>query len=221
MKTYRFLLLFFTLLPLAGLSQSGQQGGILPSININKKLPKDWAVNFKTESRQSLFKEEFNYDYLLTDFSLAGAKKIGINTTVVSGYLLRVTDKGIVNRAIQQVSIVNRYPTFRIAHRVSTDQTFEENDAPEFRFRYRASAEIPLNGQSVDPKEFFLKLNNEYLNALQSGEYGLEIRGVGLLGYALTAKSKLEFGLDYRLDSFLNSRPRHRSWLSLNFYQSI
>ncbi|MFZ6052050.1 DUF2490 domain-containing protein [Halocola ammonii] len=221
MKIHRFLFLFSLLLPFLAQSQSSDQAGILPSININKKLPKDWSVNFKTESRQSLFQEEFNYDYLLTDISLAGAKKIGINTTVAAGYLLRVTDSGIVNRTIQQLSSVKRYPAFRVAHRISTDQTFEENDDTEFRFRYRASAEIPLNGESLDPGEYFLKINNEYLNSFQGNDYDLEIRGVGLLGFAVSAKSKLECGLDYRLDSFLNSAPRHRYWLSLNFYQSI
>ena len=209
------------MLPLFSSAQSSNQAGILPSININKKLPKDWSINFKTESRQSLFKEGFNYNYLLTDFSLAGAKKIGINTTVAVGYLLRVTDNGLVNRAIQQVSSVKRYPSFKFGHRFSADQTFEANDDAEFRFRYRASVEIPLNGQSLDPKELFLRLNNEYLNALRSGKYDLEIRGVGLIGYAFTANSKFELGLDVRLDSFLNTKLRNRSWLSLNFYQSI
>lgn len=208
-------------MPLFGFAQSNNQAGLLPAININKKLPKDWSINFKTESRQLLFKEVLIYDYLLTDFSIAGAKKIGVNTTVAAGYLLRVTDDGFVNRAIQQISFVKRYQNFKIAHRVSADQTFEKHSNPEFRFRYRATAEIPLNGQALDPKELFLKFNNEYLNAIKASKYDLEIRAVGLIGYAFTTKSKLEFGLDYRLDSFIDCLSSSRSWISLNFYQSI
>lgn len=221
MKSHRILFLVLFLIPLPNIAQNSFEFGILPSLNINKKLPKDWSVNFKTESRQSLFKNDFNYDYLLTDLSLAAAKKTGINTTIAIGHLIRVTNVGIINRSIQQISTIKRYYSFRVAHRFSADQTYEKNNYTEFRLRYRASVEIPLNGQSLDPKELFLKLNNEYLNVLYGGEYDLEIRGAGFIGYTLTSTNKLELGLDYRLDSFIKDNPRHRFWIGINIYLSI
>ena len=126
-----FLLLVF--MPLANFAQSSFEYGILPSLNINKKLPRDWSVNFKTESRQSLFKDDFNYDYLLTDFSLIAAKKTGINTTIALGYLMSINEEDINNRTIQQISIIKRYSDFRIAHRISSDQTFYKNKDIELR----------------------------------------------------------------------------------------
>lgn len=208
-------------MPKTALSQSEFQFGLLPSINFNKKLPRDWSINFKAESRQALAREEFEYEYLLTDLSLAVARKISVNTTVAGGYLLRITDDRILHRTIQQLSTVVNYPGFKLGHRIAADQTFDLDDATVFRFRYRASVEIPLSGQTLDPKELFVKVSNEYLNGFYKDIYDLEIRALGFLGYSLTAASKLELGLDYRINSFVNGPARHRLWLGLNFYQSL
>jgi hypothetical protein len=194
---------------------------LLPSLNINKKLPKDWSLNFKAESRQSLFKEEFKYSYLLTEMSIAASKKIGINTSIAAGYLVGVDDKSVKNRSIQQVTFVKRYSNFRLSHRFLADQTFVNEENVEFRFRYRLSKEIPLQGESLDSREFFLKLSNEYLNSFQNKSFDMEIRGAALLGYVISPTNKIEFGADYRLDSFINGVARNRYWIGINLYQSI
>ncbi len=209
------------LLPLLAQAQASHQLGLLPSINLNKKLPKDWSLNFKAESRQSLYRGGFDYEYLLTDVALVAAKKIGINTSAAAGYLMRIDAEGVRHRAIQQISFVKRYAGFRLSHRVSADQTFENGDAPEYRLRYRLSSEVPLQGLSLDPKEFFLKLSNEYLGSMQHDDLDLEIRAAAFIGYAISPKQKLELGLDYRLDSFIHGQARNRYWIGLNFYQSL
>jgi hypothetical protein len=221
MKRHLLTLIVLLLLHFNNFAQSTFELGFLPTLNINKKLPKDWSLNFKTESRQSLIKDDFNYDYLLTDISLAASKKIGINTSVAMGYLMRIDDEGIRNRTIQQITFVKRYTGFRLSHRFLADQTFEKDDETEFRFRYRISSEIPLQGKSLDPKEFFLKINNEYLNSIQDKNYDLEIRGGAFLGYVLSPKNLIELGLDNRLDSFIEGNPRNRFWIGLNFYMSF
>lgn len=109
----------------------------------------------------------------------------------------------------------------RLAHRVVADQTFSESEATEYRLRYRLAAEVPLNGQSADAKEFYIKISNEYLNSVQSAEYDLEIRLVPLLGYTVTEKHKIEAGLDYRVNSFLGHNARHSFWISLNWFIEI
>jgi hypothetical protein len=216
-------IVFLVLISLSGVSLAQQVNtiGILPSVNINTKLPKDWFVNFKAESRQILVKDGFKYSYQLTDFSFAGGKKVGIRTTIAIGYLFGITNDGTVNRFIQQVSHVKQYQTFKLAHRLQTDQTFIKDISTEYRIRYRLSAEIPLSGQTLDVKEFFIKINNEYLNSLQGGDYDLEIRIAGYIGYVVSQKNKLEFGVDNRVDSFINDNMRNRFWLGLNFYQSF
>lgn len=217
----RILILILVSLPLFINGQENLAGGLLPALNINKKLPKDWSLNFKTESRQALYDDnEFGYRYLLTDFSLASAKKVGINTTLAMGYLLRITEESNASRAIQQLSTIRRYTTFKMAHRIMTDQTFRKSGTT-YRFRYRASGEVPLNGSAVDPGELFIKLNHEYLNALEGEAYELEIRAAAFVGYFIAPGSKLELGMDYRLASFLNERSNHRTWMAINYYRTF
>lgn len=222
-----FYLLLFVLITFFSKAQSSYQFGLLPSINLNKKLPQDFQLNFKLESRQ-LLKEgffertnDFNYDYVLTDFSLLAAKKIDIDKSVVIGYSIRAREGSIINRSIQQFIITNSYSGFKLSHRISTDQTFEEAEKMEFRLRYRLSSAIALNGQDVDNQEFYLKLNNEYVNSFQDAKYDLEIRILSFVGYKFTDKQKLELGLDYRINSFLKSTAKNRLWISMNWYQVL
>lgn len=220
MKRFGLSLFLVLLMHLNNYAQS-LEIGLLPSLNLNKKLPKDWSLNFKAESRQSLHKDDFNYDYLLTDISFAASKKIGINTAVAVGYLTRIDDGEIKHRTFQQLAFVKRKTSLSFSHRLLADQTFQKDDTEELRLRYRISAEIPLQGTSLDLKEFFVKLNNEYLNSLYHKNYDLEIRGAAFLGYVISPANKLEFGLDYRISSFINGNTRNRLWLGLNFYSAI
>lgn len=208
-------------------AQSSFQTGLLPSINFNKGISEDWSLNFKIESRQLLKdgffrnKNEFDYDYLLTDFTTITSKKIGLNNAISFGYTLRVADKDLVHRFIQQITLTKRYSSMRLGHRFSTDQTFAHDRSVQFRVRYRLTAELPLNGQSVDPKEFYIKINNEYLNVFQNKDYDLELRLVPLLGYNFNDNNKLETGLDYRLSSFIHTGSRSSFWLSINWFIKI
>lgn len=212
---------------LIGYSQSNFQSGFLPSINLNKKLENDWSFNFKIESRQTLKEgiigdnNSVLYDYSLTDFSLILAKKVAFNQTIAAGYLIRLRDQKPTHRFIQQYVITKAYSGFRLSHRFVADETFDEREVMVFRLRYRISSLFPLNGQSIDPKEFYIKINHEYLNAFQSNNYDLEIRLTPFLGYIVNDDSKLEFGLDYRINSFLENQTSNRYWLSLNWFLSI
>jgi hypothetical protein len=117
--------------------------------------------------------------------------------------------------------VVQRLSGWLFAHRVSSEQTFSSVERPEFRLRYRITSEIPLNGVSVDEGEFYVKINNEYLNSLQANKYDLEIRLVPLLGYDITDNFKLELGLDYRVDSFIYTITEHNYWICFNVFIDI
>lgn len=201
--------------------QTTHEAGILPSININKKLEQDWAINFRVESRHVFFDKTFNYNYILTDFSVAVSKKINLHSSVIFGYLLRTEKAEVSNRMFQQFNFIKPYNGITIGHRFGLDQTFSIFESPEFRFRYRITAEIPLKGQSSDPLELFIKFNNEYLNEIQSNIYDLEIRLAGYLGYNFNRNSKIELGIDYRLNSFIRLTPANRFWIGINYFQSL
>lgn len=84
-------------------AQSSYQYGIIPSINLHKKIPGNWSTNFKLESRQSIYKQDFKYEYLLTDLSLIVTKRIATNITVGGGYLLRIEDDKFKNSLVLSI----------------------------------------------------------------------------------------------------------------------
>lgn len=198
--------------------------GTLPSININKKVKNDWSYNVKLEARQLLREGDFNgpvntdFDYVLTDISLITTKKVGLNSRIAGGYLIRLRGEEIIQRTIQQFTTVKRMVGFRLAHRFVSDQTFASAEGPEFRLRYRIGTEIPLNGEAVDPTEFYIKVNNEYLNSWQAKDFDLEIRLVPFLGYAISGNNKIELGLDYRIRSFLDTKTHQNFWVGINWF---
>jgi hypothetical protein len=205
-------------------AQSTFQLGGLPSLNVNKKLKNDWSVNSKIESRLLFQRGDLqgevdkNFKYVLTDISLFGAKKIGLGSRIALGYLIRFEEKEVYHRFVQQFVLVQKLSGSRLAHRLLCDQTFSASEAPEFRLRYRLTSELPLNGESVDPGEFYMKINNEYVNSIQAMKYDLEIRLVPLLGYDISKRLKIETGLDYRVNGFLKGSTRHSYWMNLNFF---
>lgn len=226
-KTYLFLMFLGLLYVNTPQAQNIYRFGALPSLNINNKFQNGWSLNSRVESRQLMSSGDFQgnsnteYRYILTDFSFITAKKVGLNSRISGGYLFRLRETEIIHRLIQQYTMVQKMNGFRLAHRFSSDQTFANGEFPEFRLRYRLTSEIPLNGESVDPKEFYIKINNEYLKSWQATDYDFEIRIVPLLGYNIKDNNKIEAGLDYRVNSFLNNNTLHSFWLSLNWFIEI
>ena len=54
-----------------------------------------------------------------------------------------------------------KYNSLSLAHRFSTDQTFRPNQKTEFRLRYRWAADLPLKGNKLNSKEFYLKFKRK------------------------------------------------------------
>ena len=135
--------------------------------------------------------------------------------------MIRFEEGVLIHRSIQHYVVVQKLSGFRLAHRFLTDQTFSVNEEPKFRLRYRISSELPFNGESVDPGEYYLKINNEYINSLQVKKYDLEIRLIPLIGYGISERFKIETGLDYRVNSFLTNKTRNSYWMTLNFFIGI
>ena len=223
-KSYILLILFF-IAAAKTYSQSTYRFGSIPSINLNKDLKRGWNLNYKSEFRY-MFEEgiknispSIQQKYIHTDFSLLASKNIGLGNKFAFGFLARVTNKRIIQRYIQQFIILRNYDGFRMSYRFSADQTFGESNV--FRFRYRTSSEIPLEGLKVDKSEFYLKLNQEILNNFQSNNYDMELRFVPNLGYKFKDNNKVEIGVDYRINNFLKTLPRHTVFVALNWYVKI
>lgn len=203
-------------------SQAQNRVGFLPQVNLNISLGNGWKANTKLESRQIFADgEETGYRYERTDFAALLTRKNTAGSSWGAGYMIRFQGDDLIHRAIQQFSMVRKYEVLRIGHRFSTDQTFRPESPVEYRFRYRISSDFPLQGQSVDPGEFYLKLSNEYLGILEGGEADLEIRGLAALGWSQADYNKFEFGLDYRADALIHTSGRHNFWMYLGWFLSI
>lgn len=205
-------------------AQNSYQWGLLPSLNLNKKISDDWSLNTKLEGRYLFESGDVNGEvdekgkYLQTDISMVAAKKVGLNSKIGGGYLIRIKGDEIFHRTTQQYNIVQKLTSLRLAHRFVTDQTFSEHEKPEFRLRYRISTELPLDGKTVDHGEWYLKISNEYLYKIQGSDSEMEIRLVPLLGYDISENLKWETGLDYRLSPAFSHPKRDSFWVSMNFY---
>jgi len=205
-------------------AQGFYRAGFLPGLNVSKGLPKGFNLNFKAESRQGIMAgtfgeaREWKYNYYLTDLALVASKKVGLNNRLAIGYLVRLRDDLTVHRAIQQFTLVRSYRLVRTAHRFAADESFASGLSMEVRIRYRFTAEIPFNGKAVDTREFYLKVNNEYLSAFYDDEYGLEIRFSPMFGYVFSDNNKLEFGPDYRLSAIFDKATLSSFWLRINWY---
>ncbi len=217
------LLLFFQIV----YAQQAYRAGVLPGINVNIKLKNTWRLNVRTESRLDVLTANFGdtvnpkFDYDLTDISFMVSKRIGLRHQVAAGYLLRLESGRIAHRFLQQITFIQKLSSIRLAHRIFTDQTLFASEKPIFRLRYRIGAEIPLQGNSVDPHEFYSKFSNEFLGSIQSKLPGYENRIVPTIGYAFTDNNKLEWGLDYRTTIIKNRNPLHTFWLSINWFVTL
>lgn len=205
-------------------AQSRFQTGFLGSMNLNRKLTKDLEANFKWEHRvmgprgtEGIVRDE-NVFYDLSDASLLVLKKTGVSAKFGGGYLWRAGVDGHMHRLIQQYIWVQRFSAFRLAWRLSSDQSFAREEEAVYRLRLRAVAEIPLNGQVADPGEWYLKLGSEYLSAWSAGTHQPELRLVPLMGYEFSDRNKLEVGLDYRIRNPHLSRRASQYWLNVNWF---
>lgn len=207
-------------------AQQNWQIGWLPEINLNAGLGNDWSLNLKVESRLlqrsgTFDGESGEWQYGLTDVALAGSRKLTGGRNLTGGYLWRQSPEADRHRLFQQFSVVQPFIALRLGHRLAADQTFGGGEPAVWRLRYRLSLELPLNGQEINRREFYLKASNEYLNSWEEGTYDLEVRLGGVLGYVITDANKLETGPDYRLDGFLNGAAGHTLWWKLSWFRKI
>jgi len=225
----KFLFVAFPLfcIPLLVFPQASYRAGTLPQVNVNFSINKNFKLNTKLESRQIFSEREPDKPvsnqlrYERTDLAMVLTKKISADNTAGAGYLIRLEDGRFAHRLIQQFSNVRKLEMLRIAHRIVADETFRSNDPAEFRLRYRLGVEKPLNGRDIDPKEFYAKLNNEYLGIVADSRADMEIRASLALGYNATDNNKIELGVEYRVNEFNANVQAQQFWLTLGWFIGI
>lgn len=225
------LIVFFTLILVVG-SLSAQQNqifftGIFPEVSLTKKVSDRIKLNFKVENQEIIFNnqdaqsENPQFTHYRTDLMMFFDRSIRPGVSVALGVFHRFQENEDGNRIIQQLAILQRMRNLRINHRMRTDQTFTRNNDLEVRFRYRFSMEIPLEGDEVDPKEFYLVLSEEPIFSYKGGDFEIENRTAIALGKLLNSQEKLEWALDYRTDGYIQEGFRTRLWMKISYYYNF
>jgi hypothetical protein len=223
---------FLVCLPLlmicfTGLCQDQYIAGTLTQANVNFKVLKNWKLNTKLESRQIFSEKEpglpatHRFRYERADLTMVLTTKISVDNTIGGGYLVRLEDNKFTHRLIQQFNNVRSFEWINVAHRIVTDETFSSSEPVDFRLRYRLGLEKPLNGRNIDPKEFYAKVNNEYLGIWSDSKADLEIRGLFAIGYNATDDNKVELGVEYRVNDFKEPVRAQQFWMTVGWFISI
>lgn len=225
------LIAFFTLILSIG-SLSAQQNqifftGIFPEVSLTKKVNDRIKLNFKVENQEIFFNnqdsqsENPQFTHYRTDLMMFFDRSIRPGVSVGLGVFHRFQENEDGNRIIQQLAILQRMRNLRINHRMRTDQTFTRNDEFEVRFRYRFSMEIPLEGDEVDPKEFYTVLSEESIFSYKGRDFEIENRTAIALGKLFNSQEKLEWALDYRTDGYIQEGFRTRLWMKISYYYNF
>lgn len=201
--------------------------GIFPEISLTKRISPQYKLNFKVENQEILFDNRDSeidnpqFTHYRTDLMMFLNRDIRPGVSIAGGLFHRIQDNENANRIIQQLAVLKRMRNLRINHRFRTDQTFTKNDDFEFRFRYRFTLEIPLEGAEIDPKEFYMVISNEPIFSFKGDEFEIENRAVVALGKLYNQKEKLEWGIDYRTDGFIQEGFRTRLWAKISYYYNF
>lgn len=201
--------------------------GIFPEISLTKKLNDQNKLNFKIENQEVIFdnREQGSanpqFTHYRTDLMMFFDRSVRPGVSVAMGVFHRFQEEEDANRIIQQLAILQRLRYLRINHRFRTDQTFTKNDDFEFRFRYRISLEIPLQGAELDPGEFYLVVSEEPIFSTKGGQFEIENRTVAALGKLYSSREKLEWAIDYRTDGYIQEGFRTRLWAKISYYYNF
>lgn len=225
------LVTYFVLMLVVG-SLSAQQKqifftGIFPEVSLTKKVNDQIKLNFKVENQEIIFNnqdtetENPQFTHYRTDLMMFLDRSIMPGVSVSLGVFHRFQENEDGNRIIQQLSILQRMRNLRINHRFRTDQTFIKNDDLEVRFRYRFSIEIPLEGDEVNPGEFYTVLSEEPIFSFKGGDFEIENRLAVALGKLINSQEKLEWALDYRTDGYIQEGFRTRLWIKISYYYNF
>jgi hypothetical protein len=223
--------LFLIIIALSGIRVFGQnissEAGISPELNLSWKINDKWKINSKIESFHNVYLPAENNEsspghyYEGTDIQFFLSYRINPFLVAAIGYQHNIEPgEKNSNRTIQQISAVHSGNKLTFGHRIRSDQTFYSEDPVKTRFRYRFSLEIPLQGTSLDPGEFYLVASEETLYGIQDNQSDFENRVVLSVGHFFLNKNKVQLGIDYRAD--LSGDPTEQNfWLKIGWYVNL
>jgi hypothetical protein len=210
----RTCLLFVFLAPSPGFTQEDLTGFLQPQVSLNYSLTPAYSHNFSVTQRvfflnipqTSIPTRHIDLAHF-SNFKLHGDRSIGLGIM----YRFREPFEGTdINelRLTEQANITSRLRVVRLGHRVRAEQRIFPLRTIH-RFRYRFSADGPLQGEKLDHRELYWIGNLESLLSVGSGirpVYGL--RAGAWIGFLANASTRIQIGTEYRrVGPWLEGRP--------------
>lgn len=184
--------------------------------SLNYKISNSWSFNTSIGKRsvwstaETNGDEQFEGHLSFLEVDHFSTYQINPATKASLGYKYRWRDpsEGLgeyEHRITQQVAYTHFKEVIRMVSRLRLEQRIR-NESFAMRYRYRLSADMPLSGETLDAREFYLVGSNEILfEAVDVEEDTWEMRTSGSIGYLLNPDLKVELSLTYRMENLTRS----------------
>lgn len=183
-----------------------------PEISVNHSPKNRWSFNFQLANRNLVIKDGAHFlEAQQLEFSHFTSYESGFYSKVSLGVMYRNKDwfnpeNSDEYRVTEQYSFAKKYNALRLSHRLRTEQRYYTGNTV-YRGRYRFAADFPLQGASLNHKEFYGSLSAEVLYSLSAKmSPELDQRFTTTLGKQITEQLKLQLGLEYRFENYLNEK---------------
>jgi hypothetical protein len=199
-----------------------------PGLSFTKKIDSRWSYNMSISGRQRFTNFGEGESNNKTDrweiksfgtYTLLGGKKLSL------GYMYRTVDpfeqvSGWEHRITQQFAFLTNFGGYRLGNKFRIEQRIRSSDYLT-RLRYAISNDFPLQGENLDPKEFYLIAGNELVYAFNQFEDELENRFSFGIGRLLKKGQKLQFSVVSRNSDLISSNRDHIIQFESVYYFSL
>lgn len=230
MTTYfiRSLFLVFIFYSFLGQAQNIPSLRWEPGFSFTQKIDSRWSYNLSLSGRQRLTEFGEGEKNFRTDrwevksfgtYTLLGGKKLSL------GYMYRTIDpfeqeSGWEHRITQQFAFITNFGGYRLGNKFRIEQRIRSTSY-ETRLRYAISNDFPLQGESLDPKEFYLIGKNELVYSFNRREDELENRFSVGIGRLLKRGQKFQFVIQSRYSDLISETTDHLIHFETTYYFNL
>lgn len=179
-----------------------------PQISLNYKVSPDYSHNFSLTQRNYMFRDQdVEFSVRQLDIAHFSRLKIKDNQSIGLGVQYRFRtwfEPGRSNelRLTQQYNRTHGPGTLRFGHRLRVEQRIFTARTVH-RMRYRFALDFPLAGEKLDVGEpYFVGTLESLLSVTRGNHPQYDQRLTINIGWLLGKRSKLQTGLEYRLEDF-------------------
>ena len=197
-----------------------------PSVLINFKNDTRWSYNLSIVNRDR-FKTPLNSsEYEHHEMNLFASYIIDRKKIVTGGIRFRHLDPfddepGFENRISEQIAFINKVGSNRVVHRLRSEQRFKNNNF-DITIRYRPSFDVPLNGTTIDPDEFYFLVYNEIIWQIDNDAPSeFENRITAGLGYYFSRTLKFQADIQYRISDIGLDKVTTGTFIFTKLYWTI